>query len=273
MSPGAVALLNKLALFTELAEEDRRVLGDLLSAPEQRVERGQDLVSQGEMRRAGYVFMTGWAARYKTLPDGRRQILSFLAPGDLIGLFVPVSPYATTSISALSDVTATAFAPNALLDIMGRSPRLGAALAWAAAREQEILAEHLVSLGRRSARERVAHLFLELWARLRVRGLTNGHKLRVPLTQHTIADTMGLSVVHVNRTLRQLAHEGLLEVRREHATILDIAGLQAVAGFDEDYLLHHYIPEELRSRLDVIAKAPGFDGTDIADRHGTRVLG
>jgi CRP-like cAMP-binding protein len=196
--------------------------------------------------------LDGWAARYKSLPDGRRQILSFLAPGDILGLFAVVSPYATTGVVCISNVTVATFQPAAMIDLLGGAPRLGAALAWVAAREQEILGEHLVSVGRRTARERVAHLFLELWARLRVRGLANGKRIVVPLTQTVIADTLGLSVVHVNRTLKQLAREGLLQVDRERAVIQDLEKLQILAGFDEDFLLHHYIPDALRTRLDRI---------------------
>jgi CRP-like cAMP-binding protein len=120
---------------------------------------------------------------------------------------------------------------------------------WSAAREQEILGEHLVSLGRRSARERVVHLFLELWARLKVRGLASGDQLQVPLTQQIIADALGLSVVHVNRTLRQLGAEELLAVKRESVTLLNLDQLQRVSGFDADYLMHHAMPNDLDAEL------------------------
>jgi CRP-like cAMP-binding protein len=250
--PGALALHNKLALFVDIAERDIESLNRLMSGQDMEVRRGFDLISPGERKEDGYVILDGWAARYKSLPDGRRQILSFLAPGDILGLFAAVSPYATTGVVCISNVTVAQFHPNAMIELLGGSPRLGAALAWVAAREQEILGEHLVSVGRRTARERVAHLFLELWARLRVRGLVSGQRIVVPLTQTVIADTLGLSVVHVNRTLKQLARDGLLEVDRERAVIHDLPGLQTLAGFDEDFLLHHYIPEALRMRLDRI---------------------
>jgi CRP-like cAMP-binding protein len=250
--PGALALYNKLSLFVDIGERDAESLNRLISGHDYEIRRGFDLVSPGEHKEEGYVVLDGWAARYKSLPDGRRQILSFLAPGDILGLFAVVSPYATTGVVCISNVTVAHFQPSAMIELLGGAPRLGAALAWVAAREQEILGEHLVSVGRRTARERVAHLFLELWARLRVRGLVNGQRIVVPLTQTVIADTLGLSVVHVNRTLKQLAREGLLEVDRERAVIHDLTRLQALAGFDEDFLLHHYIPDALRTRLDRI---------------------
>lgn len=249
MSPAARALLIKLELFAKLDAPARRTLTDLLSQSEHSVARGHDLITQGGLRREGYVILTGWAARTKTLADGRRQILGFVTPGDAVGLFGAVAPVATSSITALSDLSAVPFALTAVVRAIAQSPRLGAALVWAAAREQEMLAEHLVSLGRRSARERVAHLFLELWARLKVRGLAGGYHLHVPLTQQTIADALGLSVVHVNRTLRQLTEEGLLVVKRESVTLLDIQQLLQVTGFDEEYLMHHAMPADLDAEL------------------------
>ena len=248
-SPGALALWTKLELFAGLDPTSRRVLGELLQRPAMNIVRGQDLLTQGAPRRDGYVILSGWAARSKTLPDGRRQIVSFMTPGDAIGMVGAITPMATSSVTALGDLSAVPFAPTAVVRAIARSPRLGAALFWAAAREQEILAEHLVSLGRRSARERVAHLFLELWARLRVRGLSDGNQLQVPLTQQVIADALGLSVVHVNRTLRQLAAEGLLAVKRESVTLLDLEQLLRVTGFDEDYLMQHAMPSDLEAEL------------------------
>jgi CRP-like cAMP-binding protein len=248
-SAGVRALLTKLELFATIDAPARETLGELLGRPEVRLGRGQDLMTQGDVRRDGYVILSGWAARSKSLPDGRRQILSFITPGDVIGVFGAITPVATSSVTALSDIAAVPFAPAGIVRTIAKAPRLGAALVWSAAREQEILGEHLVSLGRRSARERVVHLFLELWARLKVRGLASGDQLQVPLTQQIIADALGLSVVHVNRTLRQLGAEGLLAVKRESVTLLNLDQLQRVSGFDADYLMHHAMPSDLDAEL------------------------
>jgi CRP-like cAMP-binding protein len=257
MSAGVQALLTKLELFATIDAQARTALSGLLNRAEVTIGRGQDLMTQGGVRSDGYVILTGWAARSKTLPDGRRQILSFLTPGDAIGLFGAITPMATSSVTALSDLTAVPFAPAKVVRTIAQAPRLGAALVWAAGREQEILGEHLVSLGRRSARERVAHLFLELWARLTVRGLTSGDQLYVPLTQQIIADALGLSVVHVNRTLRQLGAEGLLVVKRESVTLLNIDQLRQVTGFDDDYLMHHAMPGDLDMELTRLESSGG----------------
>jgi CRP-like cAMP-binding protein len=265
MKPGTRALHTKLSLFIEFEDNDNHALDSLIDGPHQRIPRGNDLVTEGEPHNRGQVLLDGWAASYKTLPDGRRQILSFLMPGDIVGLFAPVSAVCTSSVAALNDVEVATFTPEEVVTVTSRSPRLGVALGWVAAREHEILAEHLVNVGRRSAAERVAHLFLEFWARLRVRGLTNGHRFTIPVTQTIIADTLGLSVVHVNRTLRQLANQGILESNRDKAVILDLDRLQKLAGFSEDFLLNHYAPRSLRQRveaLDQMLTSVGSDGGD-----------
>lgn len=249
MLSGTQILQNKLSLFTQLKSQDLAALKPLVNGAEAAYPRDSTLVNQGEPRTTSYLLLDGWAAHTKILPDGSRQILSFLMPGDLIGVFAPVAPYATSNVMSLTGLRVIPFASSALLDAIGASPNLGIALAWVAAREEEILAEHLVSLGRRTARERVAHLFLELWVRMRVRGLADGNPLPIPMTQAIIADAMGLSVVHVNRVLRRLASEGVLEVERRTATILDLDRLQRIAGFTEDYLLQSYLPDEMRDKL------------------------
>ena len=253
IKPGAQVLYNKLSRFIDFRSLDSAALNDLIDGPHKLCPRGSDIVSEGRPHIRGYVILDGWAAPYKTLPDGRRQILSFLMPGDIIGLFASISPICTASVVTLSDVEVASFNPEDVVTATGRSPRLGVALGWAAAREQEILAEHLVNVGRRSAMERVAHLFLEFWARLRVRGLTTGGEhFSVPVTQTIVADTLGLSVVHVNRTLRQLSKQGIMESNRDKVVIHDIDRLQDIAGFNEDFLLNHYIPTTLLRRVDAL---------------------
>ena len=137
---GLQALVAKLEIFAKLTPDDRRALSGLLDRPRMQVARGRDLVVQGGARGDSYVLLAGWAARHKTLPDGRRQILSFLTAGDVVGLFAAVAPTATSTVTALSDLGVLPFAPGRVPQAMGRSPRLGAALFWSAAREQEILA-------------------------------------------------------------------------------------------------------------------------------------
>jgi CRP-like cAMP-binding protein len=115
-------------------------------------------------------------------------------------------------------------------------PRLGAALFWAASRDDAMVVEHLVNIGRRSALERTAHFFIELAERLSLVGLVTEAEFRCPLSQFVLADALGLTSIHVNRTLRQLRERKLLTVRRRVATIHDLAGLRKLAGFKCGYL-------------------------------------
>jgi CRP-like cAMP-binding protein len=115
-------------------------------------------------------------------------------------------------------------------------PRLGAALLWAASRDEAMVVEHLVSIGRRNAIERVAHFFMELAERLSLIGQATETEFECPLSQFVIADALGLTAIHVNRVMRQLRERRLLIVRRRTVTIQDLDGLQKLAGFQGGYL-------------------------------------
>ena len=250
-------LTRKLSVFIELDGHERAVLADL-EADTEHVRQGTELVSRGEPIERAQVVRDGWAVRSKTLPDGRRQIIDFVLPGNLIGLYAHVSPVAEETVTALTPMITAPFDPDRMLQLFTDHPRLASSLAWMGAREDQILAERLVSMGRRSAYERLAHIFLELWERLRIRGLAGNGRLPIPLTQSTLADALGLSVVHVNRTLSQLARAGLVEVKKRERmlVILDHQRLRDAAGFDGDYLLHRQIPSRLSRSLAELEQAP-----------------
>jgi len=197
---------------------------------------GTDLVVEGEASERVYVLKEGWSCSYKVLEDGRRQILTFGLPGDFLGLRNSLFETADHSIQALTDVVVASFSVGKLMDICSRCPEFILGLQWSAAREQAMLSEHLVSLGRRSAYQRVAHLLLELLSRLRLVGLADTQSYRLPLTQEILADTLGLSIVHVNRTLRKLRERGLVRMQQRLIVIPDIARLSVAASFEEKYL-------------------------------------
>lgn len=243
-------LTRKLSVYINLDDRERAALHDL-EAQTEHLEQGRELLRRGDRMDRARVVRDGWAVRSKTLPDGRRQIIDFALPGTILGLYSHITPVAEETVTALTPMILAPFAPERMLELFASQPRLGSALAWLSAREDHILAERLVSMGRRSAYERVAHLFLELWERLQVRGLAGHGRLPMPLTQSVLADTLGLSVVHVNRTLGQLARDELIAVRRRERmlVILDHRKLERAAGFDPDYLLHHRIPAGLETAL------------------------
>jgi CRP-like cAMP-binding protein len=125
-----------------------------------------------------------------------------------------------------------------LLDAFSRTPRLATAVLWAASRDEAMVVEHLVDLGRRSASERMAHFLLELGARLRLVGLADKKSFACPLSQYLLADALGLSAVHVNRVLRELREEGLVTFQKGQVIFDDYDGLVDFAAFDRTYLDH-----------------------------------
>lgn len=173
----------------------------------------------------------GWAARLRWLPDGRRQIITFILPGDAIGICERPHPLALSPVVALTDgrtlngrAVAAALAsatPSDLSDAFHISTAFDAAG----------LIDQVVRLGRQTAYERLAHLLLEFGHRLALAGLASTSDYPCPLTQEMLADATGLSVVHVNRTLQQMRRDELLEFRQGHVRLLQIDLLQAISDW------------------------------------------
>jgi CRP-like cAMP-binding protein len=228
-------VVRKLGTLIDLSNEEIACL-ESLQTDDRTFERHATLYSQGDRLELTHVVRDGWAMRYKMLSDGRRQILNFILPGDLIGLYGSLIETADHSVETLTRLQSFAFAPQRILDVFASCPRLGAAIAWTAGQEEAILAEQVVRIGRRSAYERTAHLFLELLKRLQLVGLAGQHSFEMPLSQDVLADALGLSMVHVNRTLRRLRNAGLVRVVDRRLIIDDVAQLERIADFTSDYI-------------------------------------
>ena len=140
------------------------------------------------------------------------------------------------SPSCKNDVTAFRFRANDLGAAIARFPSLSAALFWANAHEESILAERIVSLGRRSARARTAHVLCEVIARLEIIGIEDPERLIVPISQDDFSDILGISIVHMNKTLRGLERDGVISFRNATLNVMDRARLEAEAGFESGYL-------------------------------------
>lgn len=224
-------VLRRLAACAPLSEEDVRVLGGLDGSVRQHVAR-TELCAQGEILHPR-AFVAGWASRETVLADGRRQIISFIVPGDLIGVAPGQPRPATHSIVALT-AGATVDA-EVLRKAVGRAvddgAGIGDALRALATVEEAMARDQIVRLGRQTAYERVAHLFLELHGRAATVGLADGRRFNFPLTQEMMADALGLSVVHVNRTVQQMRREGVIEWRAGAVTLLRRDELITVAGW------------------------------------------
>lgn len=227
--------LKKLEAAPTLSAEEKDYLRDLQGA-RRRVRAGKQIVVEGETYKQISFLLDGWAFRSKHLPDGRRQIFGYLIPGDLIGLRASLMEFADDSVEALTDCEVSSFSLERLYEACRTHPRLVVALMWSAAREQSMLSEQIMRLGRRNAVERIAHFFLELLSRLQLVDEADRRSFALPLTQELIADTLGLSIVHVNRTLRTLRQRGLVEIVDGHVVIHDVDELSDIASFDPLYL-------------------------------------
>ncbi len=225
-------LATKLNTFIRLTNRELACLAELQSSA-LRIERGREMLYQGEQSRAGYIVQSGWGCSFKILPSGERQIITFPIPGDCVGLRSVLLRTSDHSFSALTDVVVNRVEVPRMLQLFVEFPRIGAAILWATSRDEAITVDHLASIGRRSAIERTGHFFLELCARLQLAGVEQAEEFACPLTQYDLADALGLSAIHVNRVLRELRELKLLTFHNHVVTILDRARLKTLAGFDD----------------------------------------
>ena len=212
-----------------LSETELDLLRSLGDRRERRV-AGEEIVAEGEHASRPQFIVSGWACRQRVLADGRRQIFSILLPGDGIGL----SRFPRAELASLHALTAleTADAGPVLSAVQGgRAPGVARALSALEPLEQMLLFDHMVRLGRQTAYERVAHFLLELQRRLEIAGLGDSQRFPLPLTQEVMADALGLSIVHVNRTLQQLRRERLIELRSGVTILLERELLGGIAGY------------------------------------------
>ncbi|MFB0613921.1 Crp/Fnr family transcriptional regulator [Aurantiacibacter poecillastricola] len=228
-------LLKRLANFSEFTEEEAETIAGL-SATAQRLCVGTVLIEEGDRPEDVIYLVEGWAARYKILPDGRRQIVAILIPGDLCDVQVFTLKEMDHSIALLSDAKVARIPKRTMLQTMEDTPRIARAMWWSTLVDEAVLREWLVNMGQRNAFERLAHLFCELWLRLKQVGLTSGHGFHLPLSQEGLADTMGLTPVHINRTLQRMREERLITLRSGELVIEDIERLQKIADFNPNYL-------------------------------------
>ncbi|MGV8831162.1 MAG: Crp/Fnr family transcriptional regulator [Devosia sp.] len=195
-------------------------------------ETGATLLSEGKHSSHLYTLLSGWAFRYKLLPDGRRQILNYMLPGDLVGLQGSITGEMEHSVEALSTLVLCVFQRDRLHELFRKHPGLGFDLTWLAAREERMLDDHLLSLGRRTALERAAYLLAFLHQRAAAVGLVADRTLLIPITQQHVADTLGLSIVHTNKTLRKLADRGLINWLDRACEVINVEALMALAGWE-----------------------------------------
>ena len=225
-------LTKKLNTFVQLSQAEMSCLAALQTSAVH-VASGKELVHEGQTGHKAYILQAGWALSFKLLPDGGRQIIGFPLPGDCIGLRSVLLRTSDHSFSALTDAVVSVVEAARRMAIFNEFPRLGAAILWAASRDEAMVVEHLVSIGRRSAIERTAHFFLELSERLQLVELATDREFDCPLNQYVLADALGLSTIHVNRVLRQLRERKLLTLSDRKIILHDPPALKRLAGFQD----------------------------------------
>ncbi len=220
---GHEAALLRLAALTPLAPATLSALSAAV-AQAQPVRARRELLSEGRAIEAPRLLVRGWAARVRQLPDGRRQFLNFLVPGDVIGLSDVPRALSTATVIAVTDVMVAT--PPEASDL----PDLAVAYSLARALDEAQLLAQIVRLGRLNAQERIADLLLELYERLTQNGLARGNAFDVPLTQEILADALGLTSVHVNRMVQQARRDGDLQWKGGRVTLTDPVALAQKIG-------------------------------------------
>jgi CRP-like cAMP-binding protein len=216
--------------FVEFAEGERESLHGVIES-RLVVKRRRDLVVDGfEYRKLCFV-ADGYAARYKLLRNGKRQIVNVVLPGDVVGMPGSFLERAAWSVIAVTDMTLHVCSLEAFVQLCYRRPKFGLVLSWLAAQEAALYAEHITDAGRRTPRERLARLLLEIHERLARVGLASSSGFDLPFSQEVMGDALGLSVPHLNRTLAQLRAEGLLTFHKGRVEFIDPPGLRMLSQF------------------------------------------
>jgi CRP-like cAMP-binding protein len=228
-------LARKLESFADLLPADLDRL-DNLCADVHHYKAGEDLIKEGDRPEEVFLLLKGWACRYKILPEGSRQIVAYLVPGDLCDIQIFILKEMDHAIGVLSDAQVASIPKQKMLRLFGESPELFRALWWSTLVDESILREWLVNMGRREAYHRIAHLFAELWVRLNMVGATDNNAFDLPLTQADLGDTVGLTSVHVNRTLKRLRAERLIDLSRGRLRLPDVGRLMEITDFQPNYL-------------------------------------
>jgi CRP-like cAMP-binding protein len=228
-------LLRKLRARDDISPEEeaaiRASVGEVRSVPAHRT-----MIPAAKVVRESTILLRGWAARVKDLANGQRQITEINLPGDFVDLHSFTLKSLDHDVVTLTDCRVVGVPHEKLEEISVKFPHLTRVFWFSTNLDASIHREWMLSAGRRTAIGRVAHLFCELLERLRVTGDADDEGYDFPLTQPQLADCLGLTSVHVNRTLQELRKRGVIELGNRRLGILDLAELRRIAEFDPAYL-------------------------------------
>ena len=227
--------VKKLAGLVDLTRGDVAALEGATANP-RRYNARQDLIREGDETGPMFVVLEGWICRYKILPNGTRQIMAFLMPGDACDLHIKMLAEMDHGIQAVTPAVVATVSRVEMESMMHEHRNIARAMYTAQLVDEGIMRAWIVSMGRRSSLERVAHLICELYLRARTIGLTHDGDFALPLSQLVLADALGMTAVHINRVLKELRLAGAMALARGSVTIMDAGKLVQIAGFDENYL-------------------------------------
>lgn len=230
------AFIRKLSRFGEFSPEEVDALSRISGRSEHRP-RGRDLVRQGDRPKAVQLLLSGWGFRYKVLKDGRRQIVAYLLPGDVCDLHGTMLGEMDHSIGLLTDAEVASVPTEEMRDLLDDHRQVERALWRSSLVDEATLREWLANIGQRDAFSRTGHHLCELWHRMKNMGMVSeNEEFDLPVTQEELGDSLGLTSVHINRTIKRLRDEGLIALKLKRLTLLDPKRLGEVTGFDPTYL-------------------------------------
>lgn len=232
--PCTACPLRRLESFREFKPEELDFvqsfkMGELV------VDAGGPIFLEGSDSPHIYTVLEGWALRYRMLENGRRQVLNFALPGDLVGLQGALFGKMLHSVQAMTPVRLCVFSRQRLWELYQKHSGLAFDLTWIASREESILAEHLTYVGQRTALERLAYIITHVMERCRRLGMVKDETLATPITQQDLGDAMGLSIVHTNKTLRRLVATGAIEWKRNEIVVRNAPELKRLGSYERPH--------------------------------------
>lgn len=227
--------IRKLENVCQISDEQRREL-DRLTRVVRHLGPRDEFVEGDDGPHVVNIVLSGWAIRYRDLPDGRRQVIAILLPGDMCDPFGFLLRPVKCSFRSLTKITLAQIPVHKLRELADGSPGLTDGLWWQSHEAGEIQREKILSLGRRLAIERLAHFFCELFWRSEVTGHTEGSSCDMPITQENLGHVLGISTVQANRSLQELRERGLIRLADKRLTVIDSSMLAKLAMFDPTYL-------------------------------------
>jgi len=233
--------VEKLRGFADLSAKEADAL-ERATADAQPIDPRKDLIREGDQPGPVFVMLDGWAFRYKVLPNGSRQIMAFLMPGDACDLHISMLAEMDHSIQTVTQALVATIERPVMDAIMAAYPGVARAMYIAQLIDEGTLRAWIVSLGRRSSLERAAHLLLELYSRAVRVGIINEGAMELPLPQVMLADALGMTPVHINRVLQDLRRSGAIGLQRGLLRITDPDALIRLSGFDGNYLQRRLRP-------------------------------